>query len=65
MASALFGFIMTIINKPWEPNKNLFSTFTSQISYNTTLLIFGFAIIAVADIIKKGRRLKTENDLTI
>lgn len=39
--------------------------FISGMSKDITLLIIGFAIIAVSDIIKKGNKLKQENDLTI
>jgi len=64
MASAILGFVLDFTPKESASKENL-SNVASKIGYNTTLLIMGFAIIAVADIIKKGVNLKRENDLTI
>lgn len=51
------------LNQFEEVQKTL--SFYNGISYNTFLLIIGFSIVAAADILKKGERIKNENDLTI
>lgn len=45
--------------------ESLFKNFSSNIGSNITLFIIGFGLLAIADIIKKGEKLKQENDLTI
>lgn len=40
-------------------------SFYNGISFSILMLIMGFSIVAAADILKKGERIKNENDLTI
>jgi hypothetical protein len=64
---ALLSFLLAAVNFDSQvfekANKNI--SFVSDINANLTLLTIGFALIAVSDIIKKGNKIKQENDLTI
>ena len=51
----------TIISKD---NKEILNSF-ENISHNIFWIVISFALLAVADIIKKGENIKLENDLTI
>ena len=63
----LARLIIAVINSDdsiFEGNLEL-KNLLSGIGSNITLLIIAFSIIAISDIIKKGNKLKQENDLTI
>ncbi len=64
---ALLGLIWTAVNLDQYDLAKKESQFSlySGVSANITLLIIGFAIVAVSDIIQKGANIKQENDLTI
>lgn len=64
-ASALLGLCNSFIyHKPLNEKKAILD-FIEKLSYNLLWLVIAFALIAIADIIKKGVNLKRENDLTI
>lgn len=60
-ATGLIGFVMDIIR--WNALSE--SSLITNIAANTMLLLIGFGLTAVSDIIKKGENIKRENDLTI
>lgn len=63
----LARLIIAVINtddSTFNANPGL-KDFLSGMSSNITVLIIAFSLIAVSDIIKKGNKLKQENDLTI
>lgn len=67
IAIAFFGLLFTIIDFDMDAfaERESKSHYISVICEKITLFIVGFAIIAVSDIIKKGNKIKQENDLTI
>ncbi|PZR13644.1 MAG: hypothetical protein DI539_19320 [Flavobacterium psychrophilum] len=65
--NALIRFIiiaLTVDDSTFNANPEL-KDFLSGMSSNITVLIIAFSLIAVSDIIKKGNKIKEENDLTI
>lgn len=64
-ATAILSFILLLTDLDIPVETKSIAKIISNVGYNTMLLIVGFALIAVSDIIKKGESIKLENDLTI
>lgn len=64
-ATAVLSFILLLIKLEIPVETKAVANIITNVGYNTMLLIVGFALIAVSDIIKKGENIKLENDLTI
>lgn len=65
MTLGVWGLITSFAIPETITTESLFKNFSSNIGSNITLFIIGLALLAIADIIKKGEKLKQENDLTI
>jgi hypothetical protein len=67
IATVLVRLVITAVNTDDSTfDKDLgLKDFLSGMSSNITLIIIAFSLIAVSDIVKKGSKLKEENDLTI
>ncbi len=63
-ASALSSLVPNLMHTA-DVTKERASNFAIEVIYDVTVLLVGFALLAVADIVKKGAALKLENDLTI
>jgi len=63
--TALIWIIINIVNLDFsKDNKEIFQL-VEDISYNILWIVISLALLGVADIIKKGEKIKRENDLTI
>lgn len=63
--TAILSFILLLTKLEIPVEAKSITNIISNVGYNAMLLIVGFALIAVSDIIKKGESIKLENDLTI
>lgn len=64
-ATAILSFILLLTKLEIPVETKSIANIITNVGYNTMLLIVGFALVAVSDIIKKGESIKLENDLTI
>jgi len=64
-ASAMLSICSSVINHENLTDLKAIQNFSENIIYNILWLVVSFALIATTDIIKKGEKLKQENDLTI
>jgi len=64
VASSLITLILNLTEITYVDRDSL-ASYSIEVIYDTTVLLMGFALLGVSDIIKKGTAIKLENDLTI
>jgi len=62
LSMGILSMVLDLIRFLNNSNKELF---TSHISLDIMLFIFGFIVLSIADMVQVGFKLKYENDLTI